>query len=114
MRHANPDHPANPPSAANEGPARPGEQPPAPLPEIPPGIAASQAAFQKAKPELLKKRPHQWVAFHGDELIGFAKSQFNLYKECFRRGLTDDSFVVRLIMEEEMSLDTECTVAFDV
>jgi hypothetical protein len=37
---------------------------------------------------------------HGDERIGFGRSQFELYDECIRRGLRDDEFVLRVVAPE--------------
>ena len=54
----------------------------------------SQEAFYRTLPELLTKHARQWVAFHGEELIGFAATQTDLYQECVRRGLREDEFVV--------------------
>jgi hypothetical protein len=62
--------------------------------EIAPVIAQSQAAFRRDLPELLKSRLRWWVAYHGDERIGFGKTQRELYRECFRRGLKEGEFVV--------------------
>ena len=61
---------------------------------IPQLVAQSQAAFRRDLPELLKKRHARWVAYHGDECIGFGRSQIDLYQQCVRRGLKDDDFVV--------------------
>jgi hypothetical protein len=111
---ANPDSQPDQPSLAHEERVSPPGIPlAAPVHKIAPGVAASQAAFRRALPELLKKRPRQWVAYHEDELVGFAKSQFDLYEECFRRGLMDDTFVVRLIMEE-LPPETDYTPLFEV
>lgn len=56
---------------------------------IPPGIQRSQEAFRRNLPGLLenKKLHRQWVAYHGDALVGFARSETDLYKQCFQRGL---------------------------
>jgi hypothetical protein len=62
--------------------------------EIAPVIAKSQAAFRRDLPELLKSRFRWWVAYHGDERIRFGKTQRELYRECFRRGLKEGEFVV--------------------
>ena len=67
---------------------------------IPPMIQRSQEAFGRDLPELLKKRRGQWVAYHGDERIGFGRTETQLYQECFRRGLTDDEFVVRIVVPQ--------------
>ena len=67
---------------------------------IAPMIAKSQEAFRRDLPQILDKRYGQWVAYHGDERIGFGRSQFELYDECIRRGLRDDEFVVRVVAPE--------------
>ena len=67
---------------------------------IAPMIAKSQEAFRRDLPRLLGERYGQWVAYHGDERIGFGRSQFELYDECIRRGLRDDEFVVRVVAPE--------------
>ena len=68
--------------------------------EIAPVIAKSQAAFRRDLPELLKSRYRWWVAYQGDEQIGFGKTQRELYRECFRRGLKEGEFVVCSIEPE--------------
>src|SRR5258708_5979138 len=45
---------------------------------IPPGIRRSQEAFWRDLPELLKTKPwwtrkRDWVAYHGDERVGFPR-----------------------------------------
>ena len=61
---------------------------------ISPMVAKSQEAFRRELPELLKNRYGQWVAYHGDERLGFGRTQLELYRECLRRGLKDEDFVV--------------------
>jgi hypothetical protein len=68
--------------------------------EIPPMVAKSREAFCRDLPELLKERHGWWVAYHGDERIGFGRSQRKLYQECLRRGLTDDQFLVTGILPD--------------
>jgi hypothetical protein len=68
--------------------------------EIPPMIERSQAAFRRDLPELIKTHYYQWVAYHGDERIGFGRTETALYKECLRRGLKEDEFVVRMVAED--------------
>ncbi|MBW3538826.1 MAG: hypothetical protein KY476_01010 [Planctomycetes bacterium] len=60
----------------------------------PPMITKSIAAFRRDLPELLKTHRGQWVAYHGDERIGFGRSKTDLYEACFRGGLSRDDFVV--------------------
>ena len=68
--------------------------------EVSPMIERSQAAFRRDLPELMKTHYRQWVAYHGDERIGFGRTETELYEECFRRGLKDDEFVARSIEPE--------------
>ena len=68
--------------------------------EISPLVARSQAAFRRDLPELLKSHYRKWVAYHGENRIGFGRTQFELYDECYHRGLRDDQFVVRSIEPE--------------
>jgi hypothetical protein len=56
--------------------------------------AQAQQAFYRSLPELLKTHDRKWVAFRGEELIGFARTQTELYERCLRRGLKEDEFVI--------------------
>jgi hypothetical protein len=71
-------------------------QPADELPEIPPGIRRSMEAYWRDLPQLLplKSRKRQWVAYHGDERVAFGRGQWELYDECFRRGLREEEFYV--------------------
>jgi hypothetical protein len=62
-----------------------------------PLVVGAQQAFERALPQLLRERPGQWVAYHGDRLIGFAPSKSELYQECLRQGLPRGEFLVRSI-----------------
>jgi hypothetical protein len=59
-----------------------------------PMIQKSIDAFRRDLPELLQTHPGKWVAYHGDERVGFGKTQTELYQRCFARGLTRDDFIV--------------------
>lgn len=59
-----------------------------------PMIQKSIDAFRRDLPELLKTHPGKWVAYHGDERVGFGKSETERYQRCFARGLTRDDFIV--------------------
>lgn len=63
---------------------------------IPPGIRKSQEAYWRDLPKLLplKSPTRQWVAYHGDERVGFAKTSEALYQRCLRRGLKRGEFYV--------------------
>jgi hypothetical protein len=64
--------------------------------DISPMIQRSMEAFRRDLPGLLqiKKRLGQWVAYHGDRQLGFAKTKTQLYQECLRQGLKIDEFIV--------------------
>ena len=68
--------------------------------EVAPMIERSQAAFRSDLPELMKTHYRQWVAYHGDERVGFGRTETELYRECFRRGFKRSEFVVRSIEPE--------------
>jgi hypothetical protein len=89
----NPDNPTpgDPPSGAALAP---------PVQELSPQIQQSRNAFRRDLPHLLWERYRQWVAYHGDERIGFSSSKRRLYQECLRRGPRPGTFVIRSIEPE--------------
>jgi hypothetical protein len=56
--------------------------------------------FRRDLPRLLEERPGQWVAYHGDQLIGFAATPPELYEVIHRRGLPGQEYVVCCIEPE--------------
>ena len=74
-------------------------------------IERSQKAFEKDLDDLLKTHYRQWVAYHGDQQIGFGRSQTALFQQCLDRGLKDDEFVVRsvepLLADEDLVFPVE-------
>ena len=79
-----------------------------------PMIQKSIAAIRRDLPELLKRHRGSWVAYNGDERIGFGKSQTGLYEECLRRGLTRDDFVVCGVDEGVFDPDEELEITSDI
>jgi hypothetical protein len=64
----------------------------------PPGMRRSMEAYWRDLPALLKSRYRGWwVAYHGDERIGFARRQDEIYRECDRRGLDHSEYWVDLV-----------------
>jgi hypothetical protein len=57
------------------------------------------AAFKRDLPRLLQERPGQWVAYHGDEQVGFAATDLELWQQCLKRW-SHDEFVVCCIEPE--------------
>ena len=75
-----------------------------------PMIQKSIDAFRRDLPELLKTHPGKWVAYHGDERVGFGKTQTELYQRCFARGLTRDDFVAAFTEPGAFDPDEEIEV----
>lgn len=59
-------------------------------------------AFERDLPTLLEERPGQWVLYHGDQRIGFARTPPELYQEIERRGFRRRDCVVLPIEEDDM------------
>jgi hypothetical protein len=67
---------------------------------VPPLTQTALAAFRRDLPDLLKKKYGQFVAYHGEVRLAFARDSFDLYHECYRRGLKDGEFIVEQIMPD--------------
>jgi hypothetical protein len=52
------------------------------------------AAFQRDWPQLAQAHYGRWVAYQGEQQLGIASTQTELYQECFRRGLQRGEFHV--------------------
>ena len=61
---------------------------------VPLMVVRSRQAFLRDLPQLLHERPRQWVAYHGDEQLGFAKTRAELYQACLGQGLNREDFLV--------------------
>lgn len=79
-----------------------------------PMIQESIDAFRRDLPELVKTHNGKWVAYHGNERIGFGRTQTELYEEGFRRGLTRNDFVVFGIEPNAWDPDEEIECSMDV
>jgi hypothetical protein len=66
-------------------------------PAVPAMFQRSLDAFYRDLPELLKSHCGRWVAYHGDQCLGFARTQTELHLECLRRGLSEEEFTVEHI-----------------
>lgn len=101
-----PDPEAGASAAAGEQ-TRPAEEPlPLGLLPVPPMIRRANEAYLRDLPEMLRTHYRQWVAYHGDQRLGFGRSKRQLVGECLRRGLPDDEFVVYSV-EPEIPDDDE-------
>jgi len=85
---------------AAEGPTRENAQWHDSNDPVPPMLAQSLRAYFRDLPELLKTHRGKWVAHHGDEIVGFGRTERALYDKCFRLGLKEDEFLVSRIAPE--------------
>jgi hypothetical protein len=70
---------------------------------ISPQMLRSQQAFWRDLPSLLKswRTRGKWVAYHGDERVGIARTGTELYQRCLGQGLQRGEFYVGKIEEHE-------------
>lgn len=57
----------------------------------------TETAFTRALPQLLKQHAGEWVAYHGEQMIGVAHTKSEMHQVCFWLGLGNDEFEVRCI-----------------
>ncbi|HKI33357.1 MAG TPA: hypothetical protein VKA46_16000 [Gemmataceae bacterium] len=71
---------------------------------IQPAMLRAQQAFWRDLPELLKDRRNhgKWVAYHGDERVGFGRDDGELYRTCLQHGLERGEFYVARIRERDV------------
>ena len=79
---------------------------------VAPMIARSLEAFRRDLPQLLRTHESEWVAYHGDERLGFAWQATTLHNRCIRRGLKEDEFLVLFVMAE--TADEDITWSWNV
>ena len=60
--------------------------------------------IQRDLPQLYGQRPGQWVAYRGDQQVGFADQKHILYQQCFDQGLQREEFVVFCIEPQETEI----------
>jgi hypothetical protein len=70
------------------------------LRSIPPLIIQAQNAFCRDLPHLLQERKGQWVVYHGDRQVLFAKTYAEALKGCHRHYLPQDEYVIYRVEEE--------------
>jgi hypothetical protein len=77
-----------------------------------PMIARSEEAFYRDLPVLLRAHEGEWVAYHGEERLGFGGTQAELYRRCHSVGLRSDEFIVHQVGRWAES--DECEASYDV
>jgi hypothetical protein len=85
----------------------------APPADVPDGIRRARAALRRDLPALLADRQvrGKWVCYGGDTRIGIGTDYTALIRECVRRGIPDDQFVVERVTpraggEEEEEIES--------
>jgi hypothetical protein len=79
-----------------------------------PVYVRSQQAFYRNLPELLKRHEGKWAAYHGDECVGIARTETELWERCTRSGLKPGEFVVLYVFTGALQDNDEaCWVVTD-
>ena len=60
-------------------------------------LEASDAAFLRELPALLVERPGQWVAYLGEQRLGFARQRIKLYRLCREQSIDEKRVLFCLI-----------------
>jgi len=63
-------------------------------------LEQAYCAFQTNLPELLQTHSRQWVAYHGQDRVGFGTSKVELTKECVRQGYHYEELFIRMIQPD--------------
>lgn len=79
---------------------------------VPTGILLSRAALRRDLPSLLADRrlKGKWVCYHGERRVSLGADYHELIRECVRRGIPEDEYVIERVTpeagsEEEQELD---------
>src|SRR5687768_12288264 len=64
---------------------------------VAPLIEQAQQTFEHDLEELLRTHYAQWVAYSGNQRLGFGPNETSLYERCLAMGLKEGEFVVRSI-----------------
>jgi hypothetical protein len=64
----------------------------------------SLQSFLRDLPSLYAERPGQWVAYRGNQRLGFANHKHVLYQQCFDQGLRTNEFVIFCIEPQETEI----------
>jgi hypothetical protein len=65
--------------------------------KIHPLISKAEDAFRRDFDQLMRERSGQWVAYHGDERVGFAATDEDAYALCSSKGIHLSLVLVRSI-----------------
>jgi hypothetical protein len=75
--------------------------------ECSPLIEIGQETFRKSIADLLKSHRGKWVAFLGEEVVCFAKTETDAYRQCIARGLSIRDVAVRRVAEPHWEEDVK-------
>ncbi len=63
-------------------------------------------AYRRDLPEMLVDHQGEWVAYHGDQRVGFGQSKTKLYQHCLDQGWSSSTFIVlRVFPDVERVVD---------
>jgi hypothetical protein len=70
-------------------------------------IQRAHGTFLRELPELLKSHRRQWVAYHGDNRLGFNRDKVKLIQEWQRRGVPQGELGIFLVVPHIPDEDIE-------
>jgi Family of unknown function (DUF5678) len=57
-------------------------------------IEQAWEAFQREAPLLIPEHAGEWVAYHGEKRVGFARTRAEVWQACLDKGLPEGEFWV--------------------
>jgi hypothetical protein len=63
----------------------------------------SRETYYRNLPELLKKHEGKWVCYRGEECLGIARTDTELWNRCYRRGWKPGEFFVGFICGDALN-----------
>ena len=70
-------------------------------------VQRAHGTFMRELPELLKSHRGQWVAYHGDQRLGFNRDDVKLIKEWHARGVPQGELGIFLVVPDIPDDDIE-------
>jgi hypothetical protein len=77
--------------------------------KVHPMIQKALDKHRRDLPELMKTHAYQWAAYHGEQRLGFGRSQRKLYRKYLDRGVSSEELIVFGVepeLPDEVELDS--------
>jgi len=79
-----------------------------------PIIQSAVGAFRRDLAQMLTRHRGQWVAYRGEDRIGFGSTQRELYELCRQRGWKPEELLICGVEEAVLDPDQEYTASSNV